>query len=116
MALIKCPECKSQISEFALSCPNCGFPLSEEIVTKIKINEQKKIDEALKAKEQKELERREFLDSFNVSNSDKEKIPTKKNQTGIKISSFQQAILKSWNRSDTAKIPLKYIPIILKLL
>lgn len=46
----------------------------------------------------------------------KKKQSYQKNQTGIKISSFQQAILKSWNRSDTAKIPLKYIPIILKLL
>ena len=49
MALIKCPECKNQISELASICPNCGFPLSEEIVSKIKINEQKKNDEELKA-------------------------------------------------------------------
>ena len=29
MALIKCPECGKQISDKAVSCPNCGFPLSE---------------------------------------------------------------------------------------
>lgn len=26
MALIKCPECKQEISEYAESCPNCGCP------------------------------------------------------------------------------------------
>lgn len=28
MALIKCPECGKEISEHALSCPNCGYPVS----------------------------------------------------------------------------------------
>lgn len=27
MALIKCPECELQVSDKALSCPHCGFPL-----------------------------------------------------------------------------------------
>jgi len=27
MALIICPECQKQISEYADACPNCGFPL-----------------------------------------------------------------------------------------
>lgn len=29
MALIKCPECGKEISDKALSCPNCGCPSSE---------------------------------------------------------------------------------------
>ena len=29
MALIKCPECGKEISDRAVSCPNCGFPLKE---------------------------------------------------------------------------------------
>lgn len=29
MALIKCPECSKEISDKAVSCPNCGFPISE---------------------------------------------------------------------------------------
>jgi predicted RNA-binding Zn-ribbon protein involved in translation (DUF1610 family) len=33
MALITCPECSKQISEFAASCPNCGFQLNTEIVS-----------------------------------------------------------------------------------
>ena len=29
MALFKCPECSSMISECADSCPHCGFPLAD---------------------------------------------------------------------------------------
>lgn len=30
MALIFCPECKKEISGFASSCPNCGFPIQNK--------------------------------------------------------------------------------------
>ena len=30
MALIKCPECYSEISDKSLNCVKCGFPLSKE--------------------------------------------------------------------------------------
>jgi len=106
MALIKCPECKSQISEFAPSCPNCGFPLSEEIVSKIKIDEQKKIDEELKAQERKERERREFLDSLEVSNSEKKKIPNKENHS-------QRGNSKKGNRKTTGYIFIALIIVLL---
>lgn len=29
MALIKCPECELQVSDKALSCPHCGFPMQD---------------------------------------------------------------------------------------
>lgn len=29
MALIKCPECQREISEEAIICPNCGFPIAK---------------------------------------------------------------------------------------
>ena len=29
MALIKCPECQNEISNRALSCPNCGMPVDD---------------------------------------------------------------------------------------
>jgi hypothetical protein len=29
LALVKCKECGKEVSEFAVSCPNCGFPLSK---------------------------------------------------------------------------------------
>ena len=28
MALIKCPECDLQVSDKALSCPHCGYPMA----------------------------------------------------------------------------------------
>lgn len=30
MALINCPECNKQISDFAVNCPNCGYPLQNK--------------------------------------------------------------------------------------
>jgi len=27
MALIKCPECKKEMSDYADKCPNCGYPV-----------------------------------------------------------------------------------------
>ncbi len=29
MALIKCPECQLQVSDKALSCPHCGYPINQ---------------------------------------------------------------------------------------
>lgn len=31
MSLIKCPECRKEISDKAIACPNCGMPLGREI-------------------------------------------------------------------------------------
>lgn len=32
MALIRCPECGKEISDKAVSCPNCGCPMRQEPV------------------------------------------------------------------------------------
>jgi hypothetical protein len=29
MALMKCPECMRQVSNQAVNCPNCGYPLAQ---------------------------------------------------------------------------------------
>lgn len=44
MALIKCPECGKEISDKAVSCPNCGCPLKETIIEteQSKINTRRK--------------------------------------------------------------------------
>lgn len=34
MALINCPECDKEISDKALSCPNCGCPIAMQTETK----------------------------------------------------------------------------------
>lgn len=33
MALIKCPECGKMVSSMAKACPNCGFPIRENLET-----------------------------------------------------------------------------------
>ena len=30
MALIKCPECGRDVSDSAITCPNCGYPLKQD--------------------------------------------------------------------------------------
>lgn len=30
MSLIKCPECKKEISDQAITCPHCGFPITQK--------------------------------------------------------------------------------------
>ena len=32
--LIKCPECNLNVSDKAISCPHCGYPLKKDLVTK----------------------------------------------------------------------------------
>ena len=46
MALINCPECGKEISDKAISCPNCGVPLKPTFQNTINqtINNSKKID------------------------------------------------------------------------
>ena len=34
--LMKCPECELNVSDKALSCPHCGYPLQSEVVQKRK--------------------------------------------------------------------------------
>lgn len=33
MALIKCKECETAVSQFAECCPHCGYPIKDAIVT-----------------------------------------------------------------------------------
>lgn len=37
MALLKCPECRHDVSDKALSCPNCGYPMNMPSSTKPRI-------------------------------------------------------------------------------
>ena len=30
--LIKCPECELQISDKAINCPHCGYPLQPNVI------------------------------------------------------------------------------------
>ena len=30
MALMKCPECEGNVSDKAVFCPHCGFPIAEK--------------------------------------------------------------------------------------
>lgn len=52
MALIKCPECGHDVSDRAISCPYCGFPVERELKKQ-------------REQEQKELEKRTRLEETN---------------------------------------------------
>lgn len=54
MALIRCPECRKEISDKATRCPNCGFPLP------INRNDSKKDSK------KKELEYNKFIVGMNT--------------------------------------------------
>ena len=60
MAIIKCPECEKDISNQAINCPNCGFPvqqkIKEEQELKAKKLEQIKKEEQEKIRREKEVE------------------------------------------------------------
>jgi hypothetical protein len=35
MSLIKCPECDRQVSSKAHACPNCGYPVADNVITSV---------------------------------------------------------------------------------
>ncbi len=37
MALLKCPECAHDVSDKAVACPNCGYPMNMPSTTKPRI-------------------------------------------------------------------------------
>lgn len=41
--LIKCPECELQVSDKAISCPHCGYPLKAELAVKKKTKKRMKL-------------------------------------------------------------------------
>lgn len=42
MAMIKCPECGKEISDKALTCPNCGVPINMEMPVRVHVERTKK--------------------------------------------------------------------------
>lgn len=64
--LIKCPECSNLISEKALSCPHCGFPMAEYINREI---EKSKKQEELKEIEEQQLKIRDDSIVKNINNA-----------------------------------------------
>lgn len=40
MALIYCPECKKEVSDKAEKCPNCAYPLTDNLTNTASINAQ----------------------------------------------------------------------------
>lgn len=44
MALMKCPECELQVSDKAISCPHCGYPIQERPKTSKTSKTSKKIN------------------------------------------------------------------------
>src|SRR4051812_37804625 len=47
MAMIACPECSEEVSEFARSCPHCGYPVEGSEYTTLLLPKSIPIDKAL---------------------------------------------------------------------
>lgn len=60
MALINCPECNSQISDKANSCPNCGYPLPNN-VNQSKNDIDQSNQNSLKEKDETVIDKLNFL-------------------------------------------------------
>lgn len=43
MALIKCPECGTMVSDQAETCPKCAYPINEKMQAKPETNTSKKV-------------------------------------------------------------------------
>lgn len=56
MAMIKCPECEKDISNLAIYCPNCGFPVQQKIKEEQELIEKKL--EQIKKEEQEKIGRK----------------------------------------------------------
>lgn len=63
MALIKCPECNTEVSDKATSCPKCGYPISDYIS---ELEEQKQQEEEDNKAKEREAECAKVYD-FNVN-------------------------------------------------
>ena len=69
MALIKCPECGKDVSDKALACPNCGFPVVEYFHD----------DKSAEESEEKHVRSKSIIQLINTSkttpNGKKSKVP-----------------------------------------
>lgn len=52
MAIIKCPECQKEVSDSAISCPNCGYGVKKHF-DDIIFKEHKKARQEMLIKQQK---------------------------------------------------------------
>lgn len=59
MALINCPECGKEISDQAVSCPNCGYAVKEHFEKERKEEERRLAQEKAIAEGEKERQERE---------------------------------------------------------
>ena len=71
MALIKCPECGKEISDAAIKCPGCQFPVKEELEKA----EKRKQEQIRKEKEKQE---REHIEQEQRAREEKKKLEEEK--------------------------------------
>lgn len=76
MALIKCPECGTDVSDLAISCPKCAYPIREK-KSEILQKETEELD--LKEKEEEDEEQKKEEDTKNNSESTAQQPESKPN-------------------------------------
>jgi DNA-directed RNA polymerase subunit RPC12/RpoP len=95
MPLIPCPECSKQISDKAISCPQCGFPINSKIEY-----DHSNMESVL---ETPDTSKTEIVNSISTKYNGKAK--SKKNNIGEIITSILFSIVE---KTSTAKIICPY--------
>jgi len=79
MALIQCPECKKEISDFAESCPHCGYPI-KKIMPKTLVSDLKVVAEKSNTTSNNEVDIQSNSSNYKPSNDSNAEMTKTKNE------------------------------------
>lgn len=86
MALINCSECGKSVSDKAVSCPNCGNPITGTVNVKIEMNDEYDFDdEGIRVSRREYNEIKDYLD---ITKKETDEFIESNTSTAIALLSF----------------------------
>ena len=114
MSLINCPECNKEISDRAMSCPNCGYPLIEKnhcIINGVDVDCSFVLDKnILIDPDLLELCELEMMDKANLSPDVAEEVVKKWSKAGKIPPFFNGKNIKEWEQETFHEPQQQEIP------